>query len=111
MAVGTVFADAGHTVLRVGTDRCLPGSPDPVIAQGCEDTGDVLVTWNRRDFKRLAAKHKRMSWICFQVNETDGVKYARLHLRAIEFHYDDCASQGRRLWIQIQSSGIKVIAT
>jgi predicted nuclease of predicted toxin-antitoxin system len=110
-AVGEVFRAAGYTVLRVGDARCLPGSPDPVIAESCEQTGDVLVTWNRRDFKALSAGFKRMSWIGFKVPENEGAEYATRHLRAIAFHYDECASQGRRLWIEIQRSGIKVLET
>ena len=110
-AVGEVFRAAGHTVLRVGDDRCLPGSPDPVVAESCELTGDVLVTWNRRDFKGLSARFRRMSWIAFRVPENEGADYAAQHLRAIAFHYEECASQGRRLWVDIQRSGIKIIAT
>ncbi len=116
-SVDRVFLERGHEVVRV-LDVALPGTPDDVIARYGEVHRAIVVTWNRRDFRRLSAvvapdnvrRFRHLSWIAFRCNEVLRAARARRWLEAIEFHLS-LASQRRdaRLMIDITDSTFTVL--
>jgi hypothetical protein len=100
-SVGRVFAERGHEVVSA-LEVTLPGTPDDVIARYVDVHVAMVVTWNRRDFKRLSAvvspdnvrRFRRLSWIAFHCNEARGAGRARRWIEAIEFHLS--LARGRR---------------
>jgi hypothetical protein len=59
-SVGTVFADAGHDVVRLRD--CMPiKSADAIVEAACRASGRVLVTHNYRDFRRIAREQAGMT--------------------------------------------------
>ena len=51
-SVGDVIAAAGHKLTRL-RDAMLTDSADPVVAAACREHGQVLVTHNWKDFRKI----------------------------------------------------------
>jgi hypothetical protein len=116
-AVGPVFGDRGHDVVNI-LNIMVPGTPDERIAELADVHAAVVITWNRRDFRNLAAlvpmdnvrRFRNLSWIAFRCRESRGAERARRWMAAIEFHLQ-LASQRRdsRLMIDITDTTFTVL--
>jgi hypothetical protein len=116
-SIGPVFAERGHDVVRV-VDALASGSLDDAIARYADIHAAVVITWNRRDFRRLSSPvpldnvilFRRLSWIAFRCRESHGAERARRWLDAIEFHLA-LAQQHRdaRLMIDITETTFTVL--
>lgn len=92
-AVGVVFRERGHEVVTV-VEALDARVPDEVIAGYADVHAAIVITWNRRDFRRLSAlvptdnvrRFRRLSWIAFRCTEARGAERARRWMEAIEFH-------------------------
>ncbi len=116
-SVGRVFSDRGHEVVHV-LDVALPGTPDDVIARYGDIHEAMVITWNRRDFRRLSAlvspdnvrRFRRLSWIAFRCSEPHGAARARRWIEAIEFHLNLAQQRrDRRLMVDITETTFTVI--
>jgi hypothetical protein len=116
-SVWRVFADQGHQIVDA-TEELLPSAPDGLIARYGDIHAAVVVTWNRRDFRKLSPlvpadnvrRFRRLSWIAFRCTESRGAERARRWMAAIDFHLS-LASQRRdsRLMIDITETTFTVI--
>jgi hypothetical protein len=116
-AIGPVFGERGHDVVNA-IDLLDPGIPDDVIARLADAHAAVVITWNRRDFRRLSAlvpadnvrRFRSLSWIAFRCRESRGPERARRWMAGIEFHLQ-LASQRRdsRLMIDITDTTFTVL--
>jgi hypothetical protein len=116
-AIGPVFGGRGHEVVNA-SDVLTRGTPDDVIAKLADVHAAVIITWNRRDFRRLSAlvpvdnvrRFRSLSWIAFHCRESRGAERVRRWLAAIEFHLQ-LASQRRdsRLMIDITDTTFTVL--
>jgi len=57
-SVTDFLRERGHRVDHV-RDLYLAATPDPIIAAVADRMGAIVVTWNHRDFKKLAARVPR----------------------------------------------------
>jgi predicted nuclease of predicted toxin-antitoxin system len=116
-SVTNFFRDRGHRVRHV-RDEFLPGTPDPVIAVAGDQLGAVVVTWNHRDFKKLAAKVpkggaaglKRLGRINFRCDESKGLLRVQQVIEHIESAYQ--LAQGKkdkRLLVEVTTTSVRVI--
>lgn len=116
-SVWRAFAEQGHAVVDA-TEQLLPSAPDDLIAKYGDIHAAVVVTWNRRDFKRLSPlvprdnviRFRRLSRIAFRCQESRGAERARRWMAAIDFHLR-LASHRRdtRLMIDITETTFTVI--
>jgi hypothetical protein len=116
-SVGSVFGERGHDIIQV-VEALAPGTPDEVIVRFADIHSAVVITWNRRDFRRLSPlvpldnvrQFQRLSWIAFRCNEARGVERARRWIEAIEFHLAlASARRDSRLMIDITETTFTVI--
>jgi hypothetical protein len=115
--VGVAFAERGHEILSVA-NALTRGIADENIASFADVHAAVVVTWNRRDFRRLSSPFpldnvmpfRRLSWIAFRCRESHGATRARRWLDAIELHLT-LAQQRRdtRLMIDITETTFTVL--
>ncbi|CAA9236189.1 MAG: hypothetical protein AVDCRST_MAG77-1478 [uncultured Chloroflexi bacterium] len=108
-AVAQVFAARGHEI-RFVTEELMPGTPDPVIAARGNVAEAIVVTWNHKDFKRVAARvsepGKRLlrglGRISFRCSEPEGRKRALEVMDYIEMHYEIAQRRrDKRLLIEV----------
>jgi hypothetical protein len=91
--VGLVFRERGHDVVTV-VEALDATAPDEQIAGYADSPAAIVITWNRRDFRRLSAivptdnvrRFRNLSWIAFRCHEARGAERARRWIEAIEFH-------------------------
>ena len=116
-SVAAFFAERGHDV-RLVRDLFAAGTPDPVIARLGDELGAIVVTWNQRDFRRLAARVptgeparlRRLGRISFRCHEAHGRRRAEELIEWIEFEYAQVQKRrDRRLLIEILESTFRVI--
>jgi predicted nuclease of predicted toxin-antitoxin system len=116
-SVASFFRDRGHDV-RFVRDLLLPGTPDAVVAALGDELAAVIVTWNHRDFKRLAARvpegnvqrFRRLGRINFRCNEAHGRRRAEDFIEEIEFHYAQAQKRrDTRLMIEITATGFRIV--
>jgi hypothetical protein len=54
-SVAQYLRERGHIIHYV-RELSLAGSPDPIVAAAGDRLGAVIVTWNTRDFRKLASR-------------------------------------------------------
>lgn len=116
-SVTNFFRERRHQI-RYVRDEFLPGTPDPVIAAAGDRLGAIIVTWNHRDFKKLAAKVpkggaaalKRLGRINFRCDEAKGLLRAQQVAEHIESAYQIAqAKRDKRLLIEVTTTSVRVI--
>ena len=93
-SVADLFVERGHEVILV-RDILLPGTPDPVIAAMGDEMEAIVVTWNQKDFRRLASRtprgtrqmFRRLGRISFRCNQARGRARLAQVIESIEFEY------------------------
>lgn len=116
-SVVEVFRVRGHDILyaRELTGR---GAMDAIVAKIGDEAGAIVVTWNQKDFKRLAAKipeenvqrFRRLGRISFTCRHSRGRSRAGEVVEMIEMHYQlSLARRDKRLLIEVQETGIRVL--
>ncbi len=107
--VTEVYRQRGHTIVLV-RDRFPPRTPDHIIAELADELGAVVVTWNHKHFRDLAARKKRtgeyryarMGLISYEIPEPTGVQRTADYIGLIEHEHQYCRAQaGQRLIIHI----------
>ena len=116
-SVSTFFRERGHDVWLV-RDLFLPATPDPVIASQGDELGAIIVTWNHKDFKKLAAqiplgqrqRFRNLGRINFLCKETRGKQRAGANIESIEFEYQQAQRRhDPRLLIEISETSFRVL--
>ena len=116
-SVTEFFRGRGHSITYV-RDIFLPGTSDPVIGAAGDKLGAIIVTWNHRDFKKLAARIpkggqaalRRLGRINFRCHEARGRRRAEQTIDILEDEYE--RAQGRsdkRLLIEISETSTRII--
>jgi hypothetical protein len=115
-SVADFFRERGHDVWLI-TETMLPGVPDPVIAKLGDRHSAIVVTWNAKDFKRLAARippenyqrFRHLGRINFRCREPRGRRRAEELIEMIEFHHAFAQRQpDKRLLIDITETTFTV---
>ncbi len=116
-SVSEFFRGRGHEVYLV-RDLFLPGTPDPVIALAGDRQHAIIVTWNHKDFKRLATRipvgerlrFRHLGRINFRCNEAHGSRRAEELIEWIEFEFAQVQKRSdKRLMIEIGETSFRVI--
>jgi predicted nuclease of predicted toxin-antitoxin system len=116
-SVAAFFRERGHDV-RLVRELFPRGTPDPVIATLDDRLAAIVVTWNHRDFKRLAARipagteqrFRHLSRINFRCNEVRGRQRAEAFIESIEFEYEHAQQRrDKRLMVEITETGFRVV--
>lgn len=116
-SVTNYFRERGHDV-RLVLDLFPEGTPDPVIAKIGDEKSAIVVTWNHKDFKKLAARTpksgeqvlRRLGRINFRCPEPKGRKRVEALIEWIEFEHAQVQRlQDRRLMIEIRDGVLRII--
>jgi hypothetical protein len=116
-SVEAYFRERGHDVRPV-RELFPPGTSDSVIAALGDVLDAVVVTWNQRDFRQLAARvppgnvqrFRRLSRISFRCREAHGRRRAEELIEEIEFHYAQARKRrDKRLMIEISETTFTVV--
>ncbi len=111
-SVTQFFRERGHEVHLVW-DLFPRGTADPVIGKLGDEQAAVVVTWNHRDFKKLAARvpvgqrrrFRRLSLISFRCRESLGRRRAEELIEFIEFAYEQAQRRrDKRLLVEITNT-------
>jgi predicted nuclease of predicted toxin-antitoxin system len=86
--------ERGHEAILV-REILLPGAADPVIAAIGDELEAIIVTWNQKDFRRLASRtpprtgraFRRLGRISFRCHESRGRSRLEQVIESIEFEY------------------------
>ncbi|TAK33475.1 MAG: hypothetical protein EPO21_12935 [Chloroflexota bacterium] len=104
------FTARGHDVTHVRD--CLPlETTDPTIAKLSIELGSVVVTWNRRHFKRLAdrAHYSALRLLLFDCPESKGQRKAEAFIDLIEFEFEQSERRSdKRFVIEVQDSSLRI---
>lgn len=109
--------ERGHEILYA---RNLTGSgaKDPVVARIGDEATAIIVTWNQKDFKRLAARipeenfqrFRRLGRISFTCRHSRGRARIEEVIDHIELLYQaSLARRDKRLLIEVHQTAIKVV--
>lgn len=115
-SVARFLREHGHEV-RFVQHEFARGTEDAVIARVASELSLVVVTWNHRHFKALAARRKKtgpsypgMGLIAFACEEAEGTTRVALFLHLIEAEYEHRQSTpDRRLLVEIGPSYFRVL--
>ncbi|HLZ68890.1 MAG TPA: DUF5615 family PIN-like protein [Dehalococcoidia bacterium] len=116
-SVAAFFRERGHEVHLV-RDLFPPATPDQVIALAGDREHAIVVTWNHKDFKRLAARipvgerlhFHHLGRINFRCNEAHGRRRAEALIEWIEFEFEQVQRRSdKRLMIEIGETSFRVI--
>jgi predicted nuclease of predicted toxin-antitoxin system len=116
-SVASFFRERGHEVLYV-RDILLPSTPDPVVAAAGDRLGAIIVTWDQRDFRRLAARVpeggqaalRRLGRISFRCPESSGRKRLEQVIGLIEAAYVQAQEQkDSRLLVEITKTNVRFL--
>jgi predicted nuclease of predicted toxin-antitoxin system len=116
-SVAEFFRERSHDV-RLVRDLFPGGTPDPVIAVAGDELGAIVVTWNHRDFKKLAARipkdnvqrFRRLGRINFRCHEARGLHRLEQLIEWIEFEYAQVVKlRDHRLMIEIGETSFRII--
>lgn len=107
----------GHDVIHA-LDLFLPGELDEVIAAVAAQHEAIVVTWNRKDFKKITARRapagsreklRKLGWITFKCKEPDGRRRIETVIDAIEFEHQQALSRhDKRVFVEIHAEFFKV---
>jgi hypothetical protein len=98
--VVAVYRDRGHTII-LARERLAAGTADQIVAETANDLGAIVVTWNHRHFRQLAAQRRKngslryphLGLITYEVPYPDGVRRTLEHINLIEREYESCRTQ------------------
>lgn len=116
-SVADFFRDRGHEVILV-RDVLLPGTPDAAIAAIGDEIEAIVVTWNHRDFQRLASRvpmgarqrFRRLGRISFRCRQSRGRVRVGQVIESIEFEYEQSMKQrDTRLIMEIGDNYFRVL--
>ncbi len=116
-SVARFLSDRGHDV-RFVREVLLPATPDQVVAASGDLMGAVIITWNAKDFRKLAARRsaegrqrfRQLGRIVFTCNEARGRERIEANIERIEFEFALAQrSSDRRLMLQISERTCTVI--
>jgi predicted nuclease of predicted toxin-antitoxin system len=116
-SVTDYFRSRGHEVHHV-RDLSLAGSPDPIIAAIGDRMDAIVVTWNRRDFRRLAprvsregaARFRKLGRITFRCNEAQGRRRCVEVIDIIEGEFARAQSRpDKRLLMEIGATSVRLV--
>ena len=107
-AVADIYRERGHEVLLV-RDLFPAGTADEVIARRANELEAVVVTWNYKHFRALAARktsrgsfrYPRLGLITYEIPYPEGVERTQRHIRLVENEYDYTQEQSERLHVHI----------
>lgn len=116
-SVTDFFRERGHRVDHV-RDLYLAATPDPIIAAVADRMGAIVVTWNHRDFKKLAARVprggqaalRRLGRINFRCAESLGRQRAEQVIEIIEAEYERAQNRrDKRLLVEVTQTSVRLI--
>jgi predicted nuclease of predicted toxin-antitoxin system len=116
-SVADYFRERGHEVILV-RETLLPGTPDAAIAAIGDQIEAIVVTWNHRDFQRLASRasigtrqrFRRLGRISFRCSQSRGRARLEQLIHSIEFEYEQSIKQrDPRLIMEIAENFFKVL--
>ncbi len=116
-SVTQFLRDRGHTIYYV-RDLLLAGSPDPIVATAGDRLAAVVVTWNHRDFKKLAARVpkggqarlRRLGRMNFRCAESKGRQRVEQVIDIIEAEYERAERRrDKRLLIDVTTTTVSII--
>jgi len=111
-SVADVFRQHGHEV-RYTRDELAAGAPDPLIAASGDAVGAIVVTWNRKHFKKLATRASkrfpRLGLITFTCSEVDGAKRLETVIRVVEEEFErSLEREDSRLMLDIGKTKVSI---
>ena len=114
--IETFLKERGHEVIS-SRDACLPGADDEVVAAVGDREEAILITWNRKHFKKITdrrppgghARHRKLGMISFQkVPEPQGISRIRQAIELIESEFAILKSyDDKRLFVTIAKNWLK----
>ena len=116
-SVARFLRERGHEV-RFVQEEFARGTEDAVIARMASELSLVVVTWNYRHFKALAAKRQKsgrpsypnMGLIAFACGEAEGAARLAQFLHLVEAEYEHRQSNpDKRLLVEIGPSYFRVL--
>ncbi len=111
------FRDRGHEVILLA-DVLVRGTEDPAVARRASELGAIVITWNRRHFQALMARHTKrgvpsypgMGLLAMSCSTAEAEARLRESIDLIEFEYQQIrARPGARLNIELQSKAIRIL--
>lgn len=108
----TFFRERGHDV-RLVWDVLPRGTPDQIVALLGDELNAVVVTWNHKDFKRLASRipeggrqrFRGLGRLTFRCSEARGRQRIEALIEWVEFEYTQAQkSPDKRLMLEIGDS-------
>jgi predicted nuclease of predicted toxin-antitoxin system len=105
----------GHTV-HLARELLGAGAADPLVAVGGNALEAIVVTWNHKDFKKLASRFaqkggsrlRTLGRISFRCDYAKGLRRLEQEIELIEFEYTRRAKKkDQRLFIEISDSSVK----
>ena len=113
-AVGRAFEARGHGVIYANRSM-IRGSPDQLVCAAALAQGAILVAADH-DMKRLARAHgvgdarfKSLSLVKLTCRAPDMATHVEAVMSLIEHEWEFGSGRTRRLWVEIQSSVIRVV--
>jgi hypothetical protein len=116
-SVAQFLRDRGHIVYYV-RELSLAGSPDHIVAAAGDRLGAVIVTWNTRDFRKLAsripeggrARLRRLGRLCFRCAESQGRRRVEETIEVIEAEFTRAEQRhDKRLIIEVTHTTVNLI--
>ena len=111
-SVAQFFKERGHTVTLV-RDILPRGTPDQIVALVGDELRAVIVTWNHKDFKRLASRipekgrqqFRNLGRITFRCSEAHGRQRLEALIEWVEFEYGQAQkTPDKRMMLEIGES-------
>lgn len=115
-SVAQFLRERGHHV-RYVREVAGRGTPDPVVAKIGDLAEAIIVTWNQKDFRRLATRipednvqhFRHLGRISFTCAHSKGRARIEEVIDIIEMHFQIARSRRDRLLIEVQTTSIRVI--
>ena len=116
-SVTQYFRSRGHEVFHI-RELSLAGSSDPIVAAIGDRMEAIVVTWNQRDFRRLAARVptggasrlRRLGRISFRCNEAAGRRRVEEVIEVLEGEFARAQSRSdKRLLVEVRESNVRLI--
>jgi predicted nuclease of predicted toxin-antitoxin system len=116
-SVTNFLRERGHDIKEV-RELSLAGSPDPIVAAAGDRLEAVVVTFNHRDFKKLAARIgkggqarlRRLGRINFRCAESKGRQRVEQVIDIIEMEYERASRRrDKRLLIDVTTTTVSII--
>jgi predicted nuclease of predicted toxin-antitoxin system len=116
-SVAQYLRERGHIIHYV-RELSLAGSPDPIVAAAGDRLGAVIVTWNTRDFRKLAsrvpkggrARLRRLGRLSFRCSEAQGRQRVETVIEIIEAEFARAEQRpDKRLIIEVTGTTVNLI--